>query len=129
MKRLLKDLQEEVSDPTTIYCDNLSSISSRRTLFSTPGPSTSRLTITLSESVSFQVKSNYSTFRQIWQTANIFTKPLGLDKLQQFSGALGLRHLDMPNLRGRTVSKDRAREQKRSGRDRDPESDDKFDFG
>ena len=25
-KRLLKDLQEEVSDPTTIYCNNLSSI-------------------------------------------------------------------------------------------------------
>jgi hypothetical protein len=35
------------------------------------------------------------------QTADIFTKPLGLDKLRQFSGALGLRHLDMPNLRGR----------------------------
>jgi hypothetical protein len=35
------------------------------------------------------------------QTANIFTKPLGLDKLRQFSGALGLRHLDVPNLRGR----------------------------
>ena len=26
LKRLLKDLQEEVSDPTTIYCDNLNSI-------------------------------------------------------------------------------------------------------
>ena len=26
LKRLLKDLQEEVSDPTTIYCDNLISI-------------------------------------------------------------------------------------------------------
>ena len=26
LKRLIKDLQEEVSDPTTIYCDNLSSI-------------------------------------------------------------------------------------------------------
>ena len=26
LKRLLKDLQEEVSDPTTIYYDNLSSI-------------------------------------------------------------------------------------------------------
>ena len=26
LKPLLKDLQEEVSDPTTIYCDNLSSI-------------------------------------------------------------------------------------------------------
>ena len=26
LKRILKDLQEEVSDPTTIYCDNLNSI-------------------------------------------------------------------------------------------------------
>ena len=26
LKRLLKDLQEEVPDPTTIYCDNLSNI-------------------------------------------------------------------------------------------------------
>jgi hypothetical protein len=38
------------------------------------------------------------------QTADIFTKPLGLDngldKLRQFSGAQGLRHLDVPNLRG-----------------------------
>jgi hypothetical protein len=33
--------------------------------------------------------------------ADIFTKALGLEKLWQFSGALGLRHLDVPNLRGR----------------------------
>ena len=73
LKRLLKDLQEEVSDPTTIYCDNLNSIQLAnpirrrsiamtiycvRTLFSTPGPSTSRCTIISSESVSFPVKSN-----------------------------------------------------------------------
>jgi hypothetical protein len=35
------------------------------------------------------------------QIADSFTKPLGLDKLRQFSGALGLRHLDVPNFRGR----------------------------
>jgi hypothetical protein len=35
------------------------------------------------------------------QIANIFTKPLVFDKLRQFSGALGLRHFDVPNLRGR----------------------------
>ena len=63
------------------------------------------------------------------QTVDIFTKPLGLNKLRQFSGALGLRHLDVPNLRGRTISRDREREQERSGRDRDTESDDEFDFG
>jgi hypothetical protein len=35
------------------------------------------------------------------QIADIFTKPLGLDKLRKFSSVLGLRHLDVPNLRGR----------------------------
>jgi hypothetical protein len=40
------------------------------------------------------------------QTADIFTKPLGLDKLRKFSGALGLRHLDVPNLRGRNDQAD-----------------------
>ena len=63
-----------------------------------------------------------------WQNVDIFTKPLGLDKLQQFSGALGLQHLDMPNLRGREVSRDRKREQERSIRDCDAKSNDDFDF-
>ena len=39
------------------------------------------------------------------QTADIFTKPLGLDKLRQFSGALDLQHLDMPKFRGRRRTK------------------------
>ena len=39
-----------------------------------------------------------------------------------------MRHLDVPNLRGRTVPNDQAREQERSG-DRDTESDVEFDFG
>ena len=63
------------------------------------------------------------------QTADIFTKPLGLDKLRQFLCALGLRHLDVPNLRGRKVPEDRAREQERRGRGHDTESDDKYEFG
>ena len=40
-----------------------------------------------------------------------------------------MRHLDAPNLRGRKVPEDQAVEQERSGRDRDSESDDEFDFG
>ena len=63
------------------------------------------------------------------QITDIFTKPLGLDKLRQFSGALGLRHLDVPNLRGRIVPNDQVVEQERSRRDRDTESDDEFDLG
>ena len=63
------------------------------------------------------------------QIADIFTKPLGLDKLRQFSGALGLRHLDVPNLRGRTDRKNHERGQERSGSANDVESNDEFDFG
>ena len=40
-----------------------------------------------------------------------------------------MRHLDVPNLRGRTVPKDQAREKERRGRDHDTESDAEFDFG
>ena len=40
-----------------------------------------------------------------------------------------MRHLDVPNLRGRKVPEDQAAEQERSGRDRDTESDVEFDFG
>ena len=38
--------------------------------------------------------------------ADIFTKPLGLDKVQYFSDMLGLQHLDVPYLRG-TIDEDR----------------------
>ena len=42
--------------------------------------------------LSGEVKLQYvSTDRQ---NADIFTKPLGLDKLQQFLGVLGLHHLE-----------------------------------
>ena len=54
---------------------------------------------------------------------------LRLDKLGKFSGALGLRHVDVPNLRGRKVPQDHKREQERSGSNCDAESDDEFDFG
>ena len=40
-----------------------------------------------------------------------------------------LRHLDVLNLRARRVSRDREREQERSGIDHDTESDAEFDFG
>ena len=35
------------------------------------------------------------------QVVDIFTKPLGLDKLQQFSGAMSVQYLNLANLRGR----------------------------
>jgi hypothetical protein len=101
VKRLLQDLHEEVSDPTVIYYDNLSSIQlTNKPVFHAM---TKYIEVhyhfvrerVLSSEVELQ---HVPTDRQV---ADIFTKALGLDKLRQFSGALGLHHLDVPNLRGR----------------------------
>ena len=109
LKRLLKDLKEEVSDPTTIY-----------PIFHAQTKHIEVHYHFVRERVlSGEVELQYVPTNR--QTTDIFTKPLGLGKLQQFSGALGLRHLDVPNLRGRKVPKDQATEQERSGRDRDTE--------
>ena len=81
LKRLLKDLQVEVSDPTTIYCDYLSSIQlAENPVFHTR---TKHIEVhyhfvrerVLSSEVELQ---HVPTDRQ---NVDIFTKPLGLDKL------------------------------------------------
>ena len=114
---------------TTIYCDNLSSIQlAKSPVFHARIKHIEVHYQFVRERVlSGEVELQYVPTNQ--QNADIFSKPLGLDKLRQFVGALGLRHLDVPNLRGRTASRDQAREQERSGRDRDTKSDDEFDFG
>ena len=123
----------EVSDPTAIYCDNLSSIQlAKNPVFHAWTKHIEVHYHFVCEHVrSGEVELLYVPTDR--QNGDIFTKPLDLDKLRQFSGALGLRHLDVPNLRGREflreVPKDHGREQERSGRDRDAESDDEFDFG
>ena len=119
----------EVSDLTTIYCNNLSNIQ----LVKNPifHARTKHIEVhyhfVRQRVLSGEVELEYVPTDR--KTADIFTKPLGLDKLRQFSGALGLCHLDVPHLRGRTVSRDQAREQERSGRDYDTESYVEFDFG
>jgi hypothetical protein len=101
LKRLLKDLHEEVFDPTLIYCDNLRSIQlAKNPVFHAQ---TKHIDVHY-HFVRERVLSGEVELRHIRtdrQVADIFTKPLGLDKLRQFLGALGLRHLDVPNLRGR----------------------------
>jgi hypothetical protein len=90
LKRLLKDLHEEVSDPTMIYCDNLNSIQLAKNLvFHARTKHVEVHYHFVRERVLFgEVElTHVPTSRQI---ADIFTKPLGLDKLRQFSGALGL---------------------------------------
>ena len=115
-------------DPTTIYCDNLNNIQLAKTpVFHARTKHIEMHYHFVRERVlSGEVELQYVPTDR--QTADIFTKPLGLEKLRQFSGALGLRHLDVPNLRGRPVSKDQAREQEGSERGRDTESDDEFDL-
>jgi hypothetical protein len=101
LRRLLKDLQEEVSDPTVIYSDNLSSIQlAKNPVFHARTKHIEVHYLFVRERVlSGEVELQYVLTDR--QKADIFTKPLGLDKLRQFSSALGLRHLDVPNLRGR----------------------------
>ena len=136
LKRLLKDLQEEVFDPTTIYCDNLSSIQLAQ------NPVFHARTKHIEVHYHFVHKCVLSGEVELQyiptdrQTVDIFTKPLGLDKLRQFSGALGLCHLDVPNLRGRDVrdvQNDHTRgrdvpKRREVLKDRNTESDDEFDF-
>ena len=89
LKQLLKDLQEKVSDTTTIYCDNLSNIQlAKNPVFHARTKDIEVHYHFVRERVlSGEVELLYVPTDR--QTADIFTKPLGLDKLRQFSGALG----------------------------------------
>ena len=72
-KRLLKDLQE-VSDPTTINYDNLSSIQlAKNPVFHAR---TKHIETTFSVSVSFLVKSNLCMFRRIGRLPTSSPSPL-----------------------------------------------------
>jgi hypothetical protein len=117
LKRLLKDLHEEVSDPTVVQCDNLSSIQlAKNPVFHAQ---TKHIEVhyhfvrerVLSGEVELQ---HVPTDRQI---GDIFTKPLGLDKLRHFSCTLRLRHLNVPNLRGRVEPKPKPDELKTANSD------------
>ena len=112
-------MQVQVSNPTTIFCDNISSIQ----LVKNPVYHTRTKHIEVhyhfacERVLSGEVKLMYVPTDR--QSADIFTKPLVLNKLWQFSNALSLLHLDMPNLRGRKG---------RGESDCEAESDEEFDF-
>ena len=95
LKRLLKDLQVEVFDPTTIYCDNLNSLQlAKNPFFHTRTKHIEVHYHFVHERVlSGEVELTYVPTDR--QNTDIFTKPLGLNKLRQFSIALGLRDLDV----------------------------------
>ena len=92
----------KVPTPISIYCDNLSSIQlAKNPVFHARTKHIEVHYHFLRERVlSGEEKLRYvQTDRQV---ANIFTKLLGSDKLQHFTEMLGVQHLDMPQLRGRT---------------------------
>ena len=95
----------EVSELTIIYYDNLNNIQlAKNPIFHAQTKHIEVHYHFFCERVlSGEVQLVYiSTDRQL---ANIFNKPLGLDKLRHFSSMLGLHHLNMLNLRGRSKSK------------------------
>ena len=79
LKRLLKDLQEEVSDPTTIYCDNLNNIQlAKNPVFHARTKHIEVHYHFVRERVlSGEVELQYVPTDR--QAADIFTKPLGLE--------------------------------------------------
>ena len=103
LKRLLKNLQVEVSDPTTIYRDNLSNIQLAKNLVFHARTKHIEVHYHFVRERVLSGEVELHGFPTDRQNADIFTKPLGFDKLRQFSVALGFRHLDMPNMRGREI--------------------------
>ena len=76
LKRLLKDLQEEVSDSTTIYCDNLNSIQLAKNPVFHARTKHIEVHYHFSVSMSFLVKSNFSSFRRIGRLPTSSPSPL-----------------------------------------------------
>ena len=93
-----------MSDPTVIYCDNLNNIQLAKNLVF--HAQTNNIEVhyhfVCEHVLSCEVELQYVLTD--WQVVDIFTKPVELDKLRQFSTMLGLQHVDMPNLRGRVNS-------------------------
>ena len=90
----------EVSDRTTIYCNNLSIQLAWNPIFHARTKHIEVHYHFVRECLlTGEIELVYVPTDQ--ETADIFTKPLGLDKFQQFSIVLGLQHIDVPNFRGR----------------------------
>ena len=102
LKRILKDLGVPIKDPTSPYCDNMSNIYlARNPVF---------------HARTKHIKVHYHFIRERvlagdvdlqhistnLQTADIFTKDLGADKLWKFMTDLGLTIPDLSSLRGST---------------------------
>ena len=102
LKRIFKDLGVPIKDPTSIYCDSMSSIYLARNL--------------VFHARTRHIEVHYRFIRERildgdvdlqyistnLQTTDIFTKSLGADKLWKFMTDLELTIPDLPSLRGST---------------------------
>ena len=105
LKRILKDLGVPIKDLTSFYYDNMSSI------YLAWNPVFHARTKHIEVHYHFireSIKAGDVDLQHIsinLQTVDIFTKSQGANKLRQFMLDLGLKILDLPNLRGSTWSK------------------------
>ena len=101
-KKALEGSTGEVSEPTVLYCDNFNNIQLvKNPVFHTRTKHSEVHYHFVHERVlSSEVELVYVPTDR--QTADIFTKPLSLDKLRHLSSVLNLQHLDIVNLKGRS---------------------------
>ena len=107
LKRMLKDLIVPIKDPNLIYCDNMSSIHLAQKYTTVFHTHTKHIEVHY-HFIRESIKAGDVDLQHIsinLQTVDIFTKSQGANKLRQFMLDLGLKILDLPNLRGSTWSK------------------------
>ena len=102
LKRILKDLGVPIKDPTSLYWDNMSNIYlARNPVFHARKKHIEVHYHFIQERV-LAGDVDLQHISTNLQTADIFTKALGADKLWQFMTDLGLTIPDLPSLRGST---------------------------
>ena len=104
LKRILKDLGNPPPNPIRIFCDNMSNIYvARNCVFHAKTKHIKLHYHFICECIQAR-DIDLQHISTNLQVADIFTKPLRVDKLVQFTSGLGLTASALPRLRGSTVS-------------------------
>ena len=101
-QEILKDLGVPIKDPTSLYCDNMSSIYLAQNLVFHVWTKHIEVHYHFIQEIVLTGDVDLQHISTNLQTADIFTKALGADKLWQFMTDLGLTIPDLPSLRGST---------------------------
>ena len=99
-KRILKNLSVCITNPILLYCDNLNSIHLTRNLVLHARTKHIKLHYYSIRECVLAEDVNLQHIGTSLQTADIFTRALGADKLRQFTSNLGLLTSDLRSLRG-----------------------------